>query len=382
MQRSSKTQRSAKKKPQRNNNYQHNKNKSTASAVLFLYDIDMDIFQAYNISNIIKGENEVKKHLISICIFLILIISLGIVFTSCGSSKVAKFGRYSGQNIARKLENEGFNVDVIDEDSLISICVDLGDYSVVTVPTDSMEPTFAKGDVIVAKTFKGDISSLKVGQVITFKSQIRIGNAYYESFNTHRIIQITSSGIIYTRGDNQNKKDGQDWKEYIDNHDGTITESVSVSDVVAVWGDVDAELNFTPGKVLKGAGLMSNWLHDPEKGRTRFFCVIVLPLILLFVAYAFVLVRTLIIAKLEKDKETKADTTVTVDSLSDEEKRRLAEEYLASLAAQNAAQSGGDQPAEEAPAEEPAPAEQPAEEPAPQEEPADELPSEDSSENK
>ena len=254
MQRSSKTQRSAKKKPQRNNNYQHNKNKSTASAVLFLYDIDMDIFQAYNISNIIKGENEVKKHLISICIFLILIISLGIVFTSCGSSKVAKFGRYSGQNIARKLENEGFNVDVIDEDSLISICVDLGDYSVVTVPTDSMEPTFAKGDVIVAKTFKGDISSLKVGQVITFKSQIRIGNAYYESFNTHRIIQINSSGIIYTRGDNQNKKDGQDWKEYIDNHDGTITESVSVSDVVAVWGDVDGNDYFTSGEKIAKKG--------------------------------------------------------------------------------------------------------------------------------
>lgn len=259
----------------------------------------------------------------------------------------------------------------------------LGNNVYMNVMSDSMEPTFAKGDVIVAKTFKGDISSLKVGQVITFKSQIRIGNAYYESFNTHRIIQINSSGIIYTRGDNQNKKDGQDWKEYIDNHDGTITESVSVSDVVAVWGDVDAELNFTPGKVLKGAGLMSNWLHDPEKGRTRFFCVIVLPLILLFVAYAFVLVRTLIIAKLEKDKETKADTTVTVDSLSDEEKRRLAEEYLASLAAQNAAPSGGDQPAEAVAngGEDAAVADEPAAD-APQEEPADELPSEDSSENK
>lgn len=243
----------------------------------------------------------------------------------------------------------------------------------MNVMSDSMEPTFAKGDVIIANEFKGDASSLKVGQVVTFKSQIRIGNAYYESFNTHRIVQITSSGIIYTRGDNQNKKDGQDWKEYTESLDGTITESVSASDVVAVWGDVDGEMNFTPGKVLKGAGLMSNWLHDPEKGRTRFFCVIVLPLILLFVAYAFVLVRTLIIAKLEKDKAVQADTTVTVDSLSDEEKRRLAEEYLASLAAQKAEEG-----AAEVPSEEPAPAEEPAEEPAPaevpSEEPKDELP--------
>ncbi|MBQ9276276.1 MAG: hypothetical protein IJ226_01625, partial [Clostridia bacterium] len=95
------------------------------------------------------------------------------------------------------------------------------------------------------------------------------------------------------------------------------------------------------------------------------FLVIVLPLILLFVAYAFVLVRTLIVAKLEKDKETKADTTVTVDSLSDEEKRRLAEEYLASLAKQQAAAS------EEPKAEETAePAENPTEEQAPADEPA------------
>lgn len=230
----------------------------------------------------------------------------------------------------------------------------------MNVMSDSMEPTFAKGDVIVAKEFNGDVSTLKVGQVITFKAQIRIGNAYYESFNTHRIIQIKSNGTIVTRGDNQNAKDGKDWKNYTESTEGTKYESTSASEVVAVWGDVDGEGNFTPGKTLKGAGLMSNWLHDPEKGRTRFFCIIVLPLILLFVAYAFVLVRTLIIAKLEKDKAVQADTTVTVDSLSDEEKRRLAEEYLASLAKQ---QAGGDDVKADAPAEDPAPAETPSEEP-------------------
>lgn len=241
----------------------------------------------------------------------------------------------------------------------------LGNSVFMNVMSDSMEPTFNEGDVIVAKSFSGDASSLKVGQVITFKAQIRIGNAYYESFNTHRIIQIRSNGTIVTRGDNQNAKDGKDWKNYTESTEGTKYETTSASEVVAVWGDVDADGNFTPGKVLKGAGLMSNWLHDPEKGRTRFFLIIVLPLILLFVAYAFVLVRTLIVAKLEKDKETKADTTVTVDSLSDEEKRRLAEEYLASLAKQ---QSGA---SEEPKAEEAAePAENPSAEAAPSDEPA------------
>ena len=50
------------------------------------------------------------------------------------------------------------------------------------------------------------------------------------------------------------------------------------------------------------------------------------------VIYAFVLIRTLVIAKLENQRKVQAEQVVTVDSLSDEEKRRLAQEYLASLA--------------------------------------------------
>ena len=53
---------------------------------------------------------------------------------------------------------------------------------------------------------------------------------------------------------------------------------------------------------------------------------------LLCVIYAFVLIRTLVIAKLENQRKVQAEQVVTVDSLSDEEKRRLAQEYLASLA--------------------------------------------------
>ena len=212
----------------------------------------------------------------------------------------------------------------------------------MNVLSDSMKPTFKTGDVIIANEFNGDVSTLKVGQVITFKQRIN----GYDSFNTHRIIKINGNFII-TRGDNQTDEDGNiiDWHNYLDDQTGTIKETVPVDNVVAVWGDVeevDGELVFKPGKMMKGAGLMSNWLHDPEQGRLRFFLVIVLPLILLFVAYAFVLIRTLVIAKLENAKEVQADTTVTVDSLSDEEKRRLAEEYLASLKAQEDAPEAPD----------------------------------------
>lgn len=218
----------------------------------------------------------------------------------------------------------------------------------MNVMSDSMEPTFSKGDVIVANEFNGDVNSLKVGQVVTFKAVVN----GYESFNTHRIIKIYN-GFVITRGDNQKDEEGNiiDWHNYIEDQNGTKRETVQVRDIVAVWGDVEdvgGELVFHPGKILKGAGLMSNWLHDPEQGRIRFFCVIVLPLILLFVAYAFVLIRTLVIAKLENAKEVKADTTVTVDSLSDEEKRRLAEEYLASLKAQETAPEASEPHADDA----------------------------------
>ena len=228
----------------------------------------------------------------------------------------------------------------------------------LNVMSDSMEPTFSKGDVIISENFNGDVASLKLGQVVTFKDTRNINGTSYEIFNTHRIIKI-SENYVYTRGDNdpKGKKDGQDWKEHLDSTEGTTYERVSVDKIVAVWGDVDDELNFTPGKILKGAGVLSNWMQDPVEGRTRFFCIIVLPLILLFVAYAFVLVRAIVIAKVESAKAVKADTTVTVDSLSDEEKRRLAEEYLASLAKEkqdSAPQEPAEAPVEDAPADAPA----------------------------
>ena len=105
---------------------------------------------------------------------------------------------------------------------------------------------------------------------------------------------------------------------------------------------MDENGNFVEGKMLKGVGGFSNWIQDTENfgasRKTRFFCVVVLPLILLFVIYAFILVRTLVVAKLENQRKVQSEQVITVDSLSDEEKRRLAQEYLASLQAQ----TGGD----------------------------------------
>ena len=61
------------------------------------------------------------------------------------------------------------------------------------VQTDSMEPTFDAGDLIITKIYEGDGSDLQVGQVITYKT---IFNSY-EIFKTHRISKIEySNGSI------------------------------------------------------------------------------------------------------------------------------------------------------------------------------------------
>lgn len=196
----------------------------------------------------------------------------------------------------------------------------------MAVKSDSMSGTFEEGDMILADVYEGDGSDLKVGQVITFKISTYVNGVEYADFNTHRITSIDKNGIFRTKGDKPGLlEDGR---------------SVNPADVVATWGTPEED-----GKVWKGMGKLNNWLEDVEKGRTRFFCAIVLPLILLFVLYAFILVRTLVIAKIDSTKAAAeaAAAPITADSLSDEEKRRLAEEYLASLAKSD----GGDTPPED-----------------------------------
>lgn len=222
-----------------------------------------------------------------------------------------------------------------------------GDKIYLNVASDSMEPTFDTSDVIIATAFdyQKQISELKVGQVITFKPT-------YEIFNTHRIVRINFAEDgktvrnFTTRGDNSKSGDKDNstisWQDAVAQNNLGLTETVAPSNVVATWGSVDENGNFVEGKMLKGVGGFSNWIQDTENfgasRKTRFFCVVVLPLILLFVIYAFILVRTLVVAKLENQRKVQSEQVITVDSLSDEEKRRLAQEYLASLQAQ----TGGD----------------------------------------
>lgn len=220
----------------------------------------------------------------------------------------------------------------------------IGDTCYFTVMSDSMEPTFKEHDVIVAKAYDGDGSDLKVGQVITFKFTRYYDNDGYDEFNTHRIIHIDydeTTGEVKsfrTRGD----KKGGDWHDALEDSTTWDGGKVFPDKIVATWGDMtetaDGGEVFTTGKVLKGAGALAGFMQHPVHGRTRFFCIVVLPLILLFAIYAFILVRTLVIAKLEKDKKVAGETAISVESMTEEEKQLLMQQLLAS---QNASSAQG-----------------------------------------
>ena len=224
-----------------------------------------------------------------------------------------------------------------------------GDKIYMNVASNSMSPMFTKNDVIIVESFEKDVDldKIKIGQIVTYKMQK--GTHFY--FNTHRIIALLydenhNLSQVVTRGDNQDGTWQAAAEEYAKNGSGGNfaiigkRELVDIEAIRATWGSINDDGTYTSGKMLKGCGAFSNWIQDqdPENGhfgdgmKVRFFCVVVLPLILLFVVYAFVLIRTLVIAKLENQNKVQAAQVVTVDSLSDEEKRRLAQEYLASLA--------------------------------------------------
>ena len=226
-----------------------------------------------------------------------------------------------------------------------------GDKIYMNVASDSMSPTFTPNDVLIADAFDKatNIDKIKVGQVVTFSTTGVYENARYAIYNTHRIVKLNydkdgNLTSVITRGDHQDaswKDAAAEYEKDQDDRDKAIigkTETVAIDAIVATWGDGE-----TSGKMLKGCGAFSNWIQDTEhfgaSKDVRFFCIVVLPLILLFVVYAFVLIRTLVIAKLENQRKVQAEQVVTVDSLSDEEKRRLAQEYLASLAKE---QDGGE----------------------------------------
>ena len=212
------------------------------------------------------------------------------------------------------------------------------------VQTDSMEPTFKTGDLIITKIYEGDGSDLKEGQVITYRKLVGVQGGMAEIFVTHRINELgyDSNGKVVkvnVIGDNPDPKDGVSGND-----------TVNVSDIVATWGtpaERNADGTFNVTKDTKGGnmGQIGALINFIQYDKTNYFLVVVLPLIIVFLIYVFILVRSLVIAKITKTKE-EALATAGVDGLSEEDKRRLAEEYLAQLARENAVKADADNTAD------------------------------------
>ena len=147
-------------------------------------------------------------------------------------------------------------------------------YIPLTVESDSMKPTFKKGDLIISKEID-DINSLKKGDVITFWTLIEGKKVK----NTHRIAEVLndngSVGFI-TRGDANNVDD---------------TYTVYAGDIIGQW---------------KGAKIGG-------------FGKVILPIALFFLFELYKLIATII--EIKRPAITESD--------EEEIKRRAVEEYLA-----------------------------------------------------
>ena len=170
----------------------------------------------------------------------------------------------------------------------------------LTVESDSMLPTFKKGDLIICKEVD-DLNTLKEGDVITFWTIIDGKKVK----NTHRIVGINiaeNSRSFITRGDNNNLED--DMPAY-------------AGDIIGQWTEFK----------LGGAGKAMSFLRT-KKG---FFICIVIPMAIFFLIELYKFIIT--VQEVRKPVLTESD--------EEEIKRRAIEEYLAS---QN--KDGGSKPEE------------------------------------
>jgi signal peptidase len=128
----------------------------------------------------------------------------------------------------------------------------------LAVQSDSMAPTFNKGDLVFIDT-SFDAEDLKEGDVITYLE--RDGDLIY--YNTHRIVGVHSDGTRFeTKGDAASDDDPSDpiWK--------------TQDDIIGVW----------TGRSWGGFGSFVDGFTGFIKSSTGFFLLIVVPA-LLFLGY-------------------------------------------------------------------------------------------------
>ncbi|MGN1138866.1 MAG: signal peptidase I [Ruminococcus sp.] len=181
----------------------------------------------------------------------------------------------------------------------------------ISVLTDSMAGEdalcFNAGDMIICDVVsEPDSATYKVGDVVTFQQDIDYDGVV--DLVTHRIYKVNKDGTYLTKGDSN--------ETYDQDPNGTSQfPSVSNYDIVATYH----------GMKIPGIGNFFAYIRTPE----GFFLCVLLPMILFFLYEAVRVVINIIAYNKEKAIEN-AQAIVDSSVLTEEQKKRAIEEYLAS----------------------------------------------------
>lgn len=173
----------------------------------------------------------------------------------------------------------------------------------LSVQSNSMEDTFSTGDLLLAEVTNDPGETYEVGDIVTFPIEIN-GESV---LNTHRIVEaIDDDSITYykTQGDNKNTNPEPD------------IDLQSAATIVAKY----------TGTKISGLGNVLSFIRT----QLGFFLCVLLPMIIFFVYEAIRVVMNIIAYNNEKALNA-AKETVQNSELTEEQKKKAIEEYLASM---------------------------------------------------
>lgn len=189
----------------------------------------------------------------------------------------------------------------------------------LSVQSNSMEDTFSTGDLLLSQVTNDPGETYEVGDIVTFPIEID-GESV---LNTHRIVEvIDDDSITYykTQGDNKDTNPEPD------------VDLQSASTIVAKY----------TGTKISGFGNVLSFIRT----QLGFFLCVLLPMILFFVYEAIRVVMNIIAYNNEKTLEA-AKNSVQNSELTEEQKKKAIEEYLASVEKSKEDDSSVQTPAED-----------------------------------
>ena len=172
----------------------------------------------------------------------------------------------------------------------------IGGRAILTVQTNSMEPTFNEGDIIIGRKLTDEeIRTLQVNDIITFDAGDLDGDGMRD-LNSHRIVEVLTdeAGVVsyVTKGDH--------------NPDG-MEEHVTADSVKCQY----------TGTRIKGLGKVLSYLQQP----TGFLIVIVLPLVVFFIFELITFIRKVFEVKNADKKQITAEDEALI-------RQKAVEEYI------------------------------------------------------